>query len=184
MVKYYTYLELFLDDLNKQVNLSEFETRFKLPHQTIKSHLAQFVTSKVLIEEKKARFRYYKLNLDNPLTKEHLIICEKERLVHFIEKNILFSRLYSELSPFFKNSDMLLFGSCTDKKDFADIDLLIISQNKDIKKTLKSFEQTYSVKIHAVQTQEKDLTKSFIREIMKKHIILNNHDYFMGVLYR
>ena len=184
MVKFYTYLEVYLGDLHKKVSLSEFERHFKLPHQTVKSHLSEFVTSKIIIEEKKARFLYYKLNLDNPLTMEHLILCEKERTLHFINKRALFSRLYAQVSRFFKDSKMLLFGSCVEKKDFEDIDILIISQNKEIKKILKLFEETYSVKIHAVQTQEKDLTQTFIQEIMKKHIILNNHDYFTGVIYK
>lgn len=184
MVRFYTYLEVYLGDLSKSVSLSEFESHFKTPHQTIKKHLEQFTKTKILIEEKKERFLFYKLNLDNPLTKEYLILCEKERLLAFLEKNTLFLRLYQELSQFFKDSKILLFGSSTEKKDYADIDLLIISKNKDIKPVLKKFQETYSVKIHAVQTEEKDLTKALIQEIKQKHIIFNNHEYFMEVLYK
>ena len=184
MVRFYTYLEVYLDNLGKSVSLSEFEGYFKTPHQTIKKHLEQFTKAKILKEEKKERFIFYKLNLENPITKEYLILCEKEKLLNFLEKNALFSRLYHELSQFFKDSKILLFGSSAETKDYNDIDLLIISKNKDIKQTLSKFSQTYAKKIHPIQTEEKDLTKTLIQEIKQKHIIFNNHEYFMEVLYK
>jgi len=184
MVRFYTYLEVYLDDLGKSVSLSEFEGFFKVPHQTIKKHLEQFTNAKILKEEKKRRFVFYKLNLENPLTNEYLILCEKERLLIFLEKNALFSRLYNELSHFFKDSKMLLFGSSVKTNDYNDIDLLILSKNKEIKQALSKFYQTYAKKIHLIQTEERDLTKTLIQEIKQKHIIFNNHEYFMEVLYK
>ena len=184
MVRFYTYLEVYLVDVSKQVGLSEFESYFKKPHQTIKSHLNLFIDAKILKKEKKERFVFYRLNLENPLTKEYLILCEKERLLDFLEKNTLFSRLYNELSEFFNDSKLLLFGSSLERKGYNDIDLLIFSKNKNIKQTLHKFEQTYSKKIHMIQTEEQRLTNTLIQEIRKRHIIFNNHEYFMGVLYK
>ena len=184
MVIFYTYLEMYLDDLNKSVGLGEFEKHFKTAHQTIKKHLELFVITKVLIENKKERFLSYQLNLENPLTKEYLIICEKERLMNHLEKNTLTKRLYTELSQFFKDSKILLFGSSAENKEYSDIDLLIISKNKEIKPLLKKFQETYSVKIHAVQTLDKYFTKTFTQEMKKKHIIFNSHEYFMELLYK
>ena len=160
MVRFYTYLEVYLGNLGKSVSLSEFEGNFKNPHQTLKKHLEQFTKAKILKEEK------------------------KERLLNFLEKNALFLRLYHELSQFFKDSKILLFGSSVETKDYNDIDLLILSKNKNIKEIIKKFKETYFVKIHLVQTEVKDLTKTLIQEIKKKHIIFNNHEYFMEVLYR
>ena len=184
MVRFYTYLEIYLGNLSRSASLSEFESHFKTPHQTVKKHLGTFTKAKVLIEEKKERFLFYKLNLDNPLTREYLLICEKERLLSFLEKNTLFARLYQELSQCFADSKILLFGSSTEKKEYADIDLLIISKNKSISPIIKKFKETYSVKIHIVQTEEKYLTKALIQEIKQKHIIFNNHEYFMEALYK
>ncbi|MFW6282468.1 MAG: nucleotidyltransferase domain-containing protein [Minisyncoccales bacterium] len=183
MVKFYTYLELFLYDLNKQINLGEFEKYFKKPHQTIKAHLTKFVKLNVLKEEKKEKLRIYNLNLENPLTKEFIIIAEKERLINFLEQKMLFKTLYEELSPYFNESKILLFGSSVNQENFKDIDLLVISKNQELKKSIKKFEQTYSKKIHLIQTRKQDLTKTFIKEIRKKHIILNNHEFFFEVLY-
>ena len=182
MVIFYTYLEMYLPDLGKSISLSEFEDYFKTPHQTIKKHLYRF--HKILEQEKRERFLFYKLKKENPLVKEYLSMCEKERLIDFLEKNTLFGRLYNELSPFFVDSKILIFGSSIGRKDYKDIDILIISQNRKIRQVLKKFQDTYSVSLHMIQTKEKNLTKTFIQEIRQKHIIFNEHDYFIEVLYK
>ena len=184
MVSFYTYLELYLGDLRKLVSLSEFEKHFKTPHQTIKSHLKDLVKDKILLEEKRARFRFYKLNLNNPLTADYLSLCEKEKTFSFLRQNTLFSRLHNVIAPYLKESSILLFGSAAISKEYKDIDLLIISKGKNITEELKKFEKTYSVKLHIIQTSELNLTETLITEIRKKHIILNNHDYFIRVIYK
>lgn len=89
-------------------------------------------------------------------------------------------RLYTLIAP--KIENILIFGSATTTEKFNDIDLLIVSK-KDVKKVISDFETTYSVKIHTIQTNKKDLTKTLLAEIRKKHIILKNHDYFVELLY-
>ncbi len=184
MVSIYTYLEMYLDDLRKAVSLSEFERQFKTPHQTVKSRLESLVKAKILLEDKRARFRFYRLNLHNPLAIDYLSLCEKEKAFAFLNKNALFSRLHSTIAPYLKESSVLLFGSAVDSKQYADIDLLIISKGKGIIEELKKFEKTYSVKLHIVHASESDLTETLITEIRKKHIIFNNHDYLLRIIYK
>ncbi|MEK6808133.1 MAG: hypothetical protein AABY14_00430, partial [Nanoarchaeota archaeon] len=164
--------------------MSDFEEYFKIPHQTMKSRLYDFVRNKIIIEGKKARFVYYSLNLTNPLTKEYISLCEKERTLDFLDKNTVFLRIYSHLSKHFNNNKILIFGSAITEKKYNDIDLLIISRDNTIKKTIKQFEETYTLKIHTTITEEKYLQASLINEIRKKHIILNEHDYFVKVIYK
>ena len=183
MVRVYTYLEPFLDNLNKSVGLSEFESHFNTPHQTVKKHLSVFTESGALKEEKKKRLLSYSLDLKNPLTREYLIICEKERLFNFLEKNTLFRRLYETVSPFFGESRILIFGSAVGEKRFNDIDVLVLGGGESIKKELAKFGRTYSVKFHIIQTRAEDLSPAFISELRKKHIIFNSHESFLEVLY-
>lgn len=183
MVKKYTYLEIYLDDLHKKVNLNEFENYFKTPHQTIKNHLNEFVNAKILNLEKKARFAFYNLNLNNPLTIEYLIMCEKERLIAFLKKP-LFKRLYELISEFFLNNKVAIFGSSVNAEKFSDIDILILSKDKKIRRAIDNFSKTYSgASIHIVQTGAKHLTNSFKIELKKQHIFLNEHGYFIKELY-
>ena len=76
-----------------------------------------------------------------------------------------------------------MFGSAINSKNYEDLDLLIISNNKKIRKILDEFEKTYSARLHIIQTSEKNLTKAFLNEIIQKHIIFNEHDYFLRLMY-
>ncbi|MFH1072654.1 MAG: hypothetical protein V1743_04460 [Nanoarchaeota archaeon] len=182
MVNNYTYLGLFLDDPSKQVNLQEFENIYKKPHQTIRRHLNVLVKESILIEMRMGKFVFYKLNKNNPLLLSYLSICEKERTFLFL-KNPLFKRLHELLAPSFNVANVLVFGSAAVSKNYNDIDLLVLSGDKNVWMALEGFEKIYHKKLHIVKTEEKDLTTTFITEITKKHIILNNHDYFVRLLY-
>ncbi len=180
MVRNYTYLEIYLDDLNKKVSLSEFEKHFKRPHQTVKNQLKMLVKEKILVEDKRTRFLFYTINKDNPALNEYLSICEKEKMFKVISQRPMIKRLYTLLAQDVDN--VLIFGSAAISEKFNDIDLLVISKN-DIKKIIDDFEITYSIKIHVIQAEKKDLTKTLLAEIRKKHLILKGHDFFVEILY-
>lgn len=175
---------MYLPDLDRKISLNEFENYFKKPHQTIKVHLQELVDEKVLLVEKRERFRFYNLNQTNPLLKEYLSLCEKERLLLFLRKTALFKRFFECIAKHLQNNKVLIFGSAIDSKDFNDIDIFIVSNDKRIRTTIDEFMQTYAVKIHVIQSNEKSITSSFIKELKKKHIMFNEHDYFIEVLYK
>ena len=183
VVNYYTYLGVYGDDLHKRVGLGEFERQFKRPHQTVKAHLQGFVDARILTLEKRGRFSAYSLNLKNPLLREYLTMCEKERLLSFLGRRPEFKRLYETLSPHFRASRLLVFGSAATTEDYRDIDLLVISKDRAIRTAIDHFAKTYQIDIHVVQTDEAHLTHSFIAELRKSHVILNQHDYFIEVMY-
>lgn len=185
MVNKYTYLEVFLDDIDKKINLNEFENLFARPHQTLKRHLAELVNEKILVMEKKNKFLYYSLNKNNSLFIDYLVITEKQKLFDFLKAPV-FNRLYVSLENCFRENNILIFGSAVISKEYSDIDLLILSeelQRDKIKKTLKNFELTYSIEIHPIFSNESDLNETFLSEVIKKHIILNNHDYYVRLFY-
>ncbi len=183
MVRFSTYLEAYTDDLHRQVSLVDFERRFSRPHQTVKAHLLNLVNAGVLILTKRGRFSTYSLNLRNPLLREYLSLCEKERLLSFLNRRPEFRRLYETLAPYLRASRLLVFGSAVGAEDYRDIDLLIISKDRAIRTAIDNFSKTYQIEIHVVQTDEAHLTPSFIAELRKSHVILNQHDYFIEVMY-
>lgn len=185
MVNKYTYIGLYLDNIRKTINLNEFELHYKKPHQTIKRHLNILVKEKILLAEKKNKFLFYSLNLKNPLVYEYIAIAEKQKLFEFLE-NPLFNRLYMLLERYFDESKILVFGSSVKQDFYSDIDLLIINEkldNQQILKELKDFGMTYSVIIHPIISKDVDLGDTFIEEIIKNHIIFNNHDFFLRLFY-
>ncbi len=180
MVNFFTYLEIYLDNLRKEVKLSEFERFFSDAHQKIKPRLAKLVKRNILIINKKERFLYYHLNLTNPITIEYILMCEKNRTIELLQKQPLLNRLYEHIRPF--NINLLIFGSAATDNKFNDIDLLILGKEYP-KKIIKNFEQTYNIKVHTVNTNKSAITKTFLEELRKKHIILSNHDLFVRLLY-
>lgn len=185
MVNKYTYLQVFSDDIDKKLNLSEFENIFDRPHQTIKRHLSKFLDRKILIIEKKNKFTFYYLNTSNPLIYEYLSIAEKERLFEILN-DPMFNRLYKTLEPYFRENKFLIFGSAVNTKDYSDLDLLVLYQENSkekIKQEIANFEATYSIEIHAIFSKESDLNQTFMNEVIKKHVILNDHGYFMRLFH-
>ncbi|MFW6046569.1 MAG: hypothetical protein ACOCP4_02120 [Candidatus Woesearchaeota archaeon] len=183
MVNKYTYLEIFLEDLNRIVNLNEFEKCFERPHQTVKRHLEFFVKRNILVKEKRGKFLFYKLNLENYLTKEYLVVCEKVRLFEFLEKP-LFLDLYDGLSSFFSGGSFLIFGSSVKGGDFNDIDILVLDNGDDnIINFVNEYEETFSKKVELISSDFDSLSKSLVKEIRKKHIFLNNHEFLFEEFY-
>ena len=95
--------------------------------------------------------------------------------------------LYEKLSKFFDKNMFIIFGSAVQGiKKGSDIDLLVIGK-QNISKEIGDFEEVYSRKIHKIQVS--DLNKpnlTFIKEIYKNHLILNNTEQiirFFGGLY-
>jgi len=101
-------------------------------------------------------------------------------------KKKIFKRLYELLFVEFEIGNFMIFGSSTKEEKYNDIDILVLTKNKkcsDLEKIITKFEKTYAFKVHLLITDEKNLTNSFKKELLKKHIILNNHDFFVNFLY-
>jgi len=177
MVKKITYskiIGLFLNDYSRMVYLREAADELKKPHQTVRPYIQKLVKKNILSEKKHGKFLEYALNFKNGLVYDYLTIAEKEKTQEFIEDNPLASILYEKLSSFFKDSTFIIFGSSVNGiKKGNDLDLFVTGKN--VKEEIKEFEEVYSKKIHLIHAKTlKGVSLTFIKEIYKKHIILNN----------
>jgi len=178
---------IFLNDYNKRCYLRELASMLKKPHQTIKPHVEKLVKEGILIKYKRENIIDYSLNFKNKKIYDYLVMSEKENLLDRLNEDTLLNILFEKLSIFFKDNTFIIFGSAADKlqKD-SDIDLLIIGK-KDITKVLEEFEEIYNKTVHKIQVTDKaKLTPALIKEVYKKHLILNNTEEvirFFGGLY-
>ncbi|MCD4759732.1 nucleotidyltransferase domain-containing protein [archaeon] len=165
----------FTNDYNKKYYLRELATILKKPHQTIKPYLEELTKEKILIKIKRKNIVDYSLNFQNKKTPAYLAIAEKEKLIERLQEDTLLNTFFEKISPFFKNNTLLIFGSSVDKiKKESDIDLLVIGPS-NMNKIIHEFEEIYNKKIHKVQINNLNkLNETLIREIYKKHLILNN----------
>ena len=178
MVRKFTNIEiinLFLTEYNKKYYLRELAQLLKKPHQTIKPYVNSLVKENILLKNERMNITEYSINFNNQQIYDYLTIAEKEKLIKRLNEDSIIKILSEKLFPFFTNNTFVIFGSTVIKTQRgSDIDLLVIG-NKDIKETIEDFEEIYNKKIHKVQVNKFDkLSLTIIKEIYKKHLILNN----------
>ena len=178
MVRKFTNIDiisLFLTDYNKKYYLRELAQLLKKPHQTIKPYVDSLVKENILLKNERMNITDYSLNFNNKQIYDYLTIAEKEKLIKRLNEDSIIKILSEKLFPFFTNNTFVIFGSTVIKTQRgSDIDLLVIGNN-DIKETIEDFEEIYNKKVHKVQVNKFDkLSLTIIKEIYKKHLILNN----------
>lgn len=168
-------IEQYLNNYGKTFYLREIAELLKKPHQTIKPHIEELVKEKIINKTKRKNIVEYSLNLKNKHLQDYIIIAEKEKTIEKINQEPLLKILFEKLSIHFNKNTFIIFGSATNKiEKNSDIDLLII-KNEKTDKTIKNFEEVYNKKIHKIQIINiNKLTPTLLKEIYKKHIILNN----------
>lgn len=175
-------LSPFLNDYRRSMILSDFERELDKPHQTLKKYIEDLVEDGIFREEKRKKHSTYRLNLENPYIFDYLSVSEKLRTGEFLGENLLIKRLYEKVHPFFLEASFLIFGSYAVGRGGNDIDLLILGElDRRLKEVLKEFGKTYK-DVHKVHVERKeDLDRSFVKELLKKHVIFNDSDRFVRI---
>lgn len=177
----------FISGYDKRYYLRELASLLKKPHQTIKPYIEELIKEKILLKNERKNIVEYSLNFKSKQIYDYLVIAEKERLIKKLDEDILLKVLFEKLSYYFTNNIFLVFGSSVDQiKKGSDIDLLVVGKT-NINQTIKEFVEVYNKKIHKVQVNSlNNLSGALIKEIYKKHLILNNTEQivrFFGGLY-
>ena len=178
---------LFLTDYSKRYYLREMAILLKKPHQTIKPHVESLVREQVLLKNERKNITEYSLNFNNKRIYDYLTIAEKDNFFKRINEDTLIRILSEKLTVFFRSNIFIIFGSAVNKiHPDSDIDLLVVGK-KDMAKYIDDFEKIYNKRIHKIQINKlNDLTLTLVKEIYKKHLILNNTEEvirFFGDLY-
>lgn len=156
------------------IHLAEISRELKMPHPTARIHLNNFEKQGVVIKQLKGKMTLYKLNYNNPLILEYLILVEKDKLIKKCSKDVLLSEIVS----FLHNSDntALIFGSASfDLKNTKDIDLLIINDFNN--HSFKEFEKKHDIKFHLINLKKlEEINPGLKEEIKKKHLIIEDSE--------
>ncbi|MBI2452111.1 hypothetical protein HYV50_03475 [Candidatus Pacearchaeota archaeon] len=178
MVKKITKVKIiaqYVSDYGRKYYLREIGSLLKKPHQTIKPYIEGLVKEGILTKDKRKNIVEYCLNFKHKGVYDYLVIAEKEKLIERIEEETLLKVIYEKLSLYFVNNTFIIFGSSVNKiEKGSDIDLLIAGR-ANINKVIHEFQEIYNKNIHRVQISNfNKLTHTLIKEIYKKHLILNN----------
>ena len=178
---------LFLTDYSKRYYLREMAHSLKKPHQTIKPYVESLVKEEILLKNERRNIIEYSLNFKNKRIYDYLTIAEKDKLSKRLNEDTLVRILFEKFAVFFKNNTFIIFGSAVNKiQTGSDIDLLVVGK-QNISKNIDDFEAIYNKKIHKIQINKlSNLSLTLVKEIYKKHIILNNTEEvirYFGELY-
>lgn len=176
MVNNITILSVLEPLLFKQewIHLAEISREIKIPHTTARIYLNDFEKKGIVIKQLKGKMTLYKMNYDNPLIIDYLILLEKNRLIKKCSKEILLK----EIVFFLHESDnpVVIFGSASiDLKNANDIDLIIIGEFE--KNKFKEFERKHDIKFHLINLKKlEEISSGLKEEIKKKHLIVQDSE--------
>ncbi len=196
MVRNINDIKLDIIGLYRDSYLNQFHTRemgklIGKSHVSLLPHLKKFEKDKILAAKNIGRSRVYSLNMENNQVREFLSLSEKKRTIEFLDKEFLIKKLYNEFINF--QGCLILFGSYaseTHTKE-SDIDLFYIGNiKKNEKSSIKEFGARYNRKVHLTNMTLKQFKEQLfkqnplIKEIVKSHIILYNHDIFINGVWK
>ena len=161
--------------------------------QLAKTAKVPYATAYRTIEKYKSLFKIIKignvklcsLNLEDKITKHYLMLAERQEAELFLKINPELSILKKELPE--GDYSCILFGSRAEQlhRKNSDLDICII--NKDGSKNIKfsNYELLFKIEINALYLSKKEFKQmlnekehNIVHEIIKKHIILFNEEYF------
>ncbi len=156
------------------IHLSEISRMLKIPHPTLRQHLNIFEKKGIVIKQIKGRLTNYKINYDNPLVIDYLVMIEKNKLINKCNKELLLKEVTSFLHGI--NNSLLIFGSSVNNiKNANDIDILIIGTPD--KQLFDDFQNKYGIKFHIISLKSLSEVKLALKkEIIQKHLIINNSE--------
>jgi len=176
-------ISLFRRDYKIRFYLREISKLSKIPLKTCQNVLAFLEKSKVLKSKTEGKNKYFSLNLENIKTKSYLLQSEIYQTDIFLEKYPQFKMF---LKSFKITTPIIVFGSfakfTADKN--SDLDIVILSGRE-----LKIQFHLLPFKPHKINLTEKTFLKALkkqeelIKEIEENHIILNNHSFYVNIMW-
>jgi predicted nucleotidyltransferase len=176
-------ISLFRGDYKGRYYLRQISKLSKLPLKTCQNALQNLENNKILKSKAEGKNKYFSLNLENIKTKSYLLQAEIYSTDSFLEEYPSFKIFLKELVD---NNPVILFGSfakLTAEKN-SDVDLLVISE-KEIELPFHLLPSNP----HKVSMAEKTFRKALkeqenlIKEIEEDHIILNNHSFYVNIMW-
>jgi len=186
-------LNLYRTDYTKSLHVRAIAKLLNTSHVTLLPHLKKLEKNKILLSRKVGKNKEYLLNHNNILTKDYLALSEKLEAIKYLQKNFLIKKVYQHLINVNVQGAVVLFGSYA--KNYAtetsDIDLFCLgklSQNQimEIKKIGKIYGKEISIKTSTIENFNEGLITgdTLIKEIIKNHVILQNPDLIVNLLWR
>ena len=176
-------IQLYTSNYKAEFYLRQISKLTNLPLKTCQNVLADLEKENILKSEIEGKNKYFSLNHENIHTKSYLLQAEIYKTDNFIKN---YQQIKIFLKSFHSSIPIIVFGSFAKlKADInSDLDLLIVSKEKQ---SLPLHLLPY--KIHKIYLSEDSFKKALIekealiKEIEENHIILNNHSFYVNIMW-
>ena len=173
--------EEFLGDYSVLLTGSFIAKKKKLNQKTTANYLYILEKEGIIKSKTHGKNKDYFLNLDNKeVVKNYILAIEHIRTLVFYKKNLVVKEISEKINEHI-NGSAIIFGSYAKgiQKKNSDLDILIIGKcnEKEIEKIGKTYNIELNLKIYP--KLEKDL---LIKEAVKNHIFIKNHEPIIGEL--
>ncbi len=176
-----------------QFHIREMAKLIRKSHVGLLPNLKKLEDEKILLSKQVGKSKVFSLNLNNNQTKELILLAEKKKTLELLNKEFFIKKIYDEYIKTNLNGCLILFGSYASgintKK--SDIDLIYIGEiNNNEERKIKDLGNIYNKEIHLTKMSLKELKEqlqkqnALIKEVIKNHIILSNHDFLINELWR
>jgi predicted nucleotidyltransferase len=186
-------LSLYTTNYTTTLHARAMAKKLSVSHVTLLPHLRQLEKAKIILFRKVGKNKEYLLNPNNSLTKHYLEIAEELVTINYLVKNFQIKKISDQLSSLDLTGSLLLFGSYTKgySTEESDIDLFHLGrleqdQQSEIKKRGKIYGKEINIKNSSIENFLNGLRTgdTLIREIVENHVILQNPDPFVSLLWR
>ena len=179
-------LLILFKDFTSFYNANSISKILKISHVGAQKILKRLMKENLVTNKTIGKSIIYKLNFNDNYVSNLMTFLLADEANNFKR----WKEEFKELDK--KNRVVMIFGSAI--KDYIhanDIDLMIVTNNKEIKEIndiLKEKEEILPKKIHSIKLTEKDLTYNIkkrdkaVIEIIKNAIILYGHDKYVEIL--
>ena len=186
-------LSLYRTNYMTTLHVRAMAKKLSVSHVTLLPHLRQLEKAKIILSRKVGKNKEYLLNPNNSMTKQYIEIAEKLVTINYLTMNFQMRKISDQLSNLDLTGSLVLFGSYT--KDYSteesDIDLFHLGrleqdQQSEIKKRGKIYGKEINLKNSTIENFLNGLRTgdTLIKEIVENHIILQNPDPFVNLLWR
>lgn len=189
----FSVLQLYRNKYDASFHVRAMAKLLGTSHVTLLPYLKRLEKNKILISRRVGKNKEYTLNPGNILAKEYLTIAEELETIRYLNENFLIKKIPENLLSLDARGTVVLFGSYAKgyATDVSDIDLLYLgtpseSTIEEIKKIGKTYGKKVSVKTATPESFEEGLRSgdTLIDEIVEAHIILQNPELFVNLLWR
>lgn len=184
---------LYRNDYRRSLHLRRISRGTGVDVKSIQLQLKKLERMRILTSTIKGRNKEYSLDLNNLLTKYHMILAETFATISYLGRNFLVKKIASELQGRMEGT-IILFGSFAKERTTkeSDVDLFILTEEEtDVYARVASeVEELISRDINIKSASKTEFLRGFergdplMREVVSEHIVLKGIEDFCDVMWR